>query len=162
MECFGPSVEPVVQPMTETESTADNRSGVQIGNYLHQLADVHGISGYTKSREGTVVYAACSDGEYDLHTPESQLPDTEGALRDLEWLQAREKILAYRDEASTEQFDLPEVDLKTETVTPILDDEIVNFRARQHPTDPDRVPSMANSKIHIRTSAHRNHYIIGS
>ncbi|MEA5386451.1 prolyl oligopeptidase family serine peptidase [Haloarculaceae archaeon H-GB11] len=130
--------------MTRTEMTDDGRRDEQFAEYAARLADAHGVSGYTKTPGGTVVYAAYSDGDYDLHTPDGQLTRLDGDITSPKWLQGRESLLASRDENGAEQFDLLGVDSETGTTTAILDDRFLNFKARQHPTDPDRIAFVSN------------------
>lgn len=42
----------------------------QVADYVEQLAAAHDVSGYTRTSEGVLVYAAYEDGEYDLRTPD--------------------------------------------------------------------------------------------
>lgn len=67
-----------------------------------------------------------------------------GDITSPKWLQDRESILAYRDKNGNEQFDLLEVDPESGSITTILDDQFLNFKARQHPTDPDQVAFISN------------------
>jgi len=36
--------------------------------YVERIAEVHGVSGHTVLPDGSVVFSAYRDGEYDLHT----------------------------------------------------------------------------------------------
>jgi len=130
--------------MTEPNPPDETRSVEQPSNYVESLAEAHGVSGYTKTPDGTVVYAAYNSGTYDLRTRNQQLTDAEDDITSPKWLQGRASLLAYRDENGTEQFDLLEVDPETGTITPILDDQFLNFKARQHPTDPNRIAFVSN------------------
>jgi dipeptidyl aminopeptidase/acylaminoacyl peptidase len=130
--------------MTQTQTTDGPRPDEQLTEYTSHLAEAHGISGYTKTPDGTVVYAAYDDGDYDLRTADAKLTDADGDITSPKWLKGRESILAYRDENGTEQFDLLEVDSETGAITPILDDQFLNFKARQQPTDPDRIAFVSN------------------
>jgi dipeptidyl aminopeptidase/acylaminoacyl peptidase len=125
-----------------TEAIASDSESLT--DYVHRLAETHGVSGYTETPDGTVVYAAYRDGSYDLHTPDGQLTDADGDITEPTWLRGRETLLAYRDEQGNEQFDLLEVDPETGAITPRLDDEFLNFKARQHPTEPDRIAFVSN------------------
>ena len=133
----------VFEPMTQPEPPA-NRPVDQLSDYLHRLADAHGVSDYTQTPDGTVVYAAYDDGTYDLHTAEGRLTDAEGDVTFPTWLRDREPLLAYRDEDGSEQYDLVTVDPESGSVTPVLDGRYMNFRARQHPTDPALVSFVSN------------------
>jgi Tol biopolymer transport system component len=113
-------------------------------DYVNNLAETHGVSGYTTTPDGTVVYAAYDDGSYDLHTPDGQLTDPESDVTEPEWLAERQTLLAYRDEAGNEQYDLLEVDPDSGAITPVLDDQFMNVKARQHPTDPNRIAFVSN------------------
>lgn len=130
--------------MTLTETTDRPRSDEQFAEYTAQLAAAHGISGYTGNPDETVVYSAYDGSDYDLHTTDEKLTNADGDLTSPKWLRGRESILAYRDQNGTEQFDLLEVDSETGAITPIIDDQFLNFKARQHPTDPDRIAFVSN------------------
>lgn len=129
--------------MTPTEP-AGNRSVEQLADQLHQLAEAHGVSGYTKTPDGALVYAAYRDGGYDLYTPDGRLTDADGDVTSPEWLRDRETVLASRDEGGNERYDLLEIDPESGAITPILDDPFMNVKTRQHPTDPDRVAFVSN------------------
>ncbi|WP_284010892.1 S9 family peptidase [Haloarcula pelagica] len=130
--------------MTTTDTTTANRSTEQFEAYLDQLARSHGVSGYTMTPEGTLVYAAYDGGEYDLQTPNGSLTDADGDLTNPTWLRDRGTLLAYRDQGGTEQYDLLEVDPESGSTTPVLNDGFRNFRARQHPTVSDQVSFVSN------------------
>jgi len=130
--------------MTEPNPPDETRSVEQPPNYVGSLAEAHGVSGYTKTPDGTVVYAAYNDGTYDLRTRDHQLTDAEGDITSPKWLQGRESLLAYRDKNGTEQFDLLEVYLETGAIRSVLDDQFLNFKARQHPTDTNRIAFVSN------------------
>jgi dipeptidyl aminopeptidase/acylaminoacyl peptidase len=130
--------------MMPTEPATENGSDEPLANYLQRLADAHGVSGYTRTPDGTVVYAAYDDGTYDLHTTDGQVTDADGDITSPKWLRDRETVLAYRDEQGNEQFDLLEVDLDTGAITTVLEDRFLNFKARQRPTDPDTVAFVSN------------------
>ena len=134
----------VLALMTIPEPTTDDPSDEQLANYLHQLADAHGISGHTTTPDGTLVYAAYGDSGYDLHTRDDQLTDVDGDLTFPQWLDGRGTLLARRDEQGNEQYDLLEIDPDDDTVTPVLDDQFMNVKARQHPTDPNTVGFVSN------------------
>jgi dipeptidyl aminopeptidase/acylaminoacyl peptidase len=127
-----------------TATTDANADAERLEEHVNSLADTHGISGYTTTPDGAVVYAAYADGDYDLRTETEWLTDADGDVTSPEWLDGRETLLALRDVDGTEQFDLLEVDPETGEVTPLLDDEYMNIKARQHPTDPDRVAFVSN------------------
>ncbi|QIO25090.1 prolyl oligopeptidase family serine peptidase [Haloarcula sp. JP-L23] len=130
--------------MTTTETPDERRPDEQLENYVETLADAHGVSGYTRTPDGTLIYAAYEDGTYDLWTPNDQLTDATGDITSPEWLQGRESVLIYRDENGAEQFDLLEVDPETGSIMPLLDDEFLNFKARQHPTNPNQLAFVSN------------------
>jgi len=130
--------------MTEPNPLDGNRSVEQLSNYVESLAEAHGVSGYTRTPDGTVVYAAYDDGSYGLRTPDGHLTNTESDITSPKWLRGRESLLAYRDEDGTEQFDLVEVDPETGVITPVLVDQYRNCNARQHPTDPNRIAFVSN------------------
>jgi len=134
----------VFEPMTPPETIDESQSAASLAQYVDRLAETHGVSGYTRSPDGTLVYAAYDDGTYDLYTPDGRLTDADGDITSPTWLQERDTILAYRDEQGTEQFDLLEVDPDTGSITPVLDDRFLNFKARQHPTDPDVAAFVSN------------------
>ncbi|MFC5973738.1 S9 family peptidase [Halomarina salina] len=115
-----------------------------LADYVNRLAETHGVSGYTLTPDGTVVYAAYDDGGYDLYTPDGRLTDADGDITEPEWLEERGTLLAYRDEAGNEQYDLLEVDPETGAITPLLNDQFMNLKARQHPTEPDRIAFVSN------------------
>jgi len=115
-----------------------------LADYVNRLADTHGVSGYTTTPDETVVYAGYDDGSYDLRTSDRQLTDAESDVTEPEWLAERETLLAYRDEAGNEQYDLLEVDPDTGAITPVLADQFMNVKARQHPTEPDRIAFVSN------------------
>jgi len=125
-------------------TVATDADSEPLADYVNHLAETHGVSGYTTTPDGTVVHAAYADGSYDLYTPDGQLTDAESDVTEPEWLENRETLLAYRDEAGTEQYDLLEVDPKTGVITPVLDDQFMNVKARQHPTDSDRIAFISN------------------
>jgi len=127
-----------------TATTDANPDAERLEEYVNRLAGTHGISGYTTRPDGTVVYAAYAGGGYDLRTETGWLTDADGDVTSPEWLDGRETLLALRDVDGSEQFDLFEVDPETGEVTPLLDDEYMNVKARQHPTDPDRVAFVSN------------------
>ena len=81
-----------------TDADADS-----LDEYVHSLADTHGISGYTTTPDGTVVSAAYAGGNYDLRTEAEWLTDAEGDVTLPEWLHGRETLLALRDVDGTEQ-----------------------------------------------------------
>jgi dipeptidyl aminopeptidase/acylaminoacyl peptidase len=130
--------------MTAPEPTTDHRPIEQLANYLQQLADAHGVSGYTETPDETLVYAAYGDNGYDLHTPSDQLTDVDGDITFPQWLDSRGTILARRDEQGNEQYDLLEIDPDSGEITPVLDDQFMNVKARQHPTDPTQVGFISN------------------
>jgi len=134
----------VFEPMTEPESTIENRPPEGITDYARRLTDAHGVSGYTQTPDGELVYAAYDDGEYDLHTADGRLTDADGDITNPEWLQGRETLLAYRDEDGHEQYDLLEVDPESGSITPIIDDRFLNFRTRQRPASPNQVSFVSN------------------
>jgi hypothetical protein len=70
-----------------------------LAEYVNRLAETHGVSGYTTTPDGTVVYSAYEDDSYDLHTRDGQLTDAESDITEPKWLAGRESLLAYRDEA---------------------------------------------------------------
>ena len=127
-----------------TATTDADADAEQLDDYVNSLADTHGISGSTTTPDGRVVYAAYADGDYDLRTREEWVTDADGDVTSPEWLEGRGTLLALRDVDGTEQFDLLEVDPETGAVTPLLDDQFMNVKARQHPTDPDRVAFISN------------------
>lgn len=112
---------------------------MQVEDYVGQISDAQGIEGSTVLPDGAIVFAAYSDGEYELCTPDEQLTDTDGDLTYPQWLEGRESVVAHRDVGGTEAYDLVEVDPETGTVTPILDDEFQNQNPQQSPTDPDQL-----------------------
>ena len=130
--------------MTPHDTTEQTGSAEPLAHYVARLSEAHGVSGYTITPDGTVVYAAYDDGTYDLRTQDDQLTDGDGDITSPRWLQGRESILAYRDEHGTEQFDLLEIDPETGAITPALADQFLNFKARQHPTDPNRIAFLSN------------------
>ncbi|OYR48947.1 prolyl oligopeptidase family serine peptidase [Halorubrum sp. Ea8] len=130
--------------MTPHDTTERTRSAEPPARYVDNLAEAHGVSGYTKTPDGTLVYAAYDDGTYELQTRDEQLTDGDGDIISPTWLHGRESILAYRDEHGTEQFDLLEIDPETEAIEPVLADRFLNFKARQHPTDPNRIAFVSN------------------
>ena len=130
--------------MTPPETIDESQSVESLAQYVDRLADTHGVSGYTRTPDGTVVYAAYDDGSYDLYATDGQLTDADGDITSPKWLQERGTLLASRDEEGNERFDLLEVDPDTGAITPILDDRFLNFKARQHPTDPDVVAFVSN------------------
>jgi len=134
----------VFEPMTETEPTTENRTADGIVDYSRRLADAHGVSGYTRTSDGELVYAAYNDGEYDLHTVDGRLSHVDGDVTNPEWLRGRATLLAYRDEGGSERYDLLEVDPESGTTTPVLDDQFLNFRARQRPGYPNQVSFVSN------------------
>ncbi len=115
-----------------------------IGRHVERLAEAHGVSGYTSFPDGTVVYAAYRDGEYELCTQDGQLTDTKGDVTSPQWLTGRESILALRDRDGNEQHDLIEVNPDTGESTPILDDEFLNFKPHQNPVDTNQVAFLSN------------------
>jgi dipeptidyl aminopeptidase/acylaminoacyl peptidase len=126
--------------MTRTTDT-DSESN---DDYLRRLAGAQGVSGYTVTPDGTLVYGGYDDGSYDLYTPSDQLTETDEDVTNPEWLEGRGTLLASRDEGGSEQFDLLEVDPNTGTVTPRLEDRFLNTRARQDPNNPNRVAFLSN------------------
>ncbi|MFC6942624.1 S9 family peptidase [Salinirubellus sp. GCM10025818] len=130
--------------MTPPKTIDESQSEASLARYVNRLAETHGVSGYTRTPDGTLVYAAYDDGTYDLYTTDGRLTDADGDITSPTWLQERGTILAYRDEQGNEQFDLLEIDPDTGSITPILDDQFLNFKARQHPTDPDVVAFVSN------------------
>lgn len=130
--------------MSSPESTSTNRSDEQIADYVDHLADAHGVSGHARTPDGRVVYAAYEGGSYDLWTSDGRLTDVEGDLTSPRWLRGRGTLLAYRDEAGNERYDFLEVDPEDGSVTPVLEDRYLNFMARQHPRDPDRIAFVSN------------------
>lgn len=112
--------------------------------YITELATAHGINGHTTLPDGTIVYGAYRDGNYDLYTPDRQLTNGDGDITAPQWLDERDTILAHRDHDGNEQYDLLEVDHDTGDIHPILDDEFLNMSARQSPTDPNVVAVISN------------------
>jgi dipeptidyl aminopeptidase/acylaminoacyl peptidase len=134
----------VFDPTMHSETSPERQSAESIAQYLDRLAEAHGVAGHTTAPDGTVVYAGYDDGTYDLYTADDRLTDADGDITFPRWLRGRETILAYRDERGTEQFDLLEVDPDAGSITPVLEDRFLNFKARQHPTDPDTVAFVSN------------------
>jgi hypothetical protein len=93
-------------------------------DYVRSLAETQGVSGFTRTSDGTLVYGRYDDGSYDLYTESGQLTDTEADITGPEWLDGRETLLASRDEGGNEQYDLLEVDPNTGDITPVLDGRI--------------------------------------
>ncbi|QSG09564.1 S9 family peptidase [Halapricum desulfuricans] len=109
---------------------------MQIEEYVEQISDAHGIQGSTVLPDGTIVFTAYRDGEYELCTLDEQLTETDGDITYPERLEGRESVVAHRDVDGNEAYDLVEVDPEAGTVTPILDDQFQNQNPQQNPTDP--------------------------
>ncbi|UHQ96136.1 S9 family peptidase [Natrinema halophilum] len=130
--------------MTAHKTPAEGQHVESLSEYVHRLAGAHGVSGYTKMPDDTVVYAAYGDGDYDLWTSEGRLTHADGDITSPTWLRGHESILAYRDVDGNEQFDLLKIDPETGAVTPVVDDQFLNVNARQAPTDPNRIAFISN------------------
>lgn len=113
-------------------------------DYVERIADAHGVSGYAHSPSGTLVYAGYRDGGYELCTGDEQLTNVDGDLTSPEWLDGRGTILALRDEAGNEQYDVVEVDPDTGALSPVLDDMFLNHQPRQNPGSSDEIAVVSN------------------
>lgn len=112
---------------------------IDVEDYVAQISEAHGIQGATRRPNGTVVFAAYRDGEYELCTPDNRLTETDGDITYPQWLEGRETLVAHRDVGGTEAYDLVEVDPETGSVTPILGDEFQNQNPQQNPTDSNQL-----------------------